>query len=48
MGRRDIHKKETKKPKKDHKNTPQLSIVTPTPSVEVVGKHKKRGREEEA
>lgn len=46
MGSRDIRKKETKKTKKDSKKTPQINLSTPLPPVEVVGKGKKRDREE--
>lgn len=47
MGSRDIKKKETKKPKKDNKKTPQIGLSTPVPSVEVIGKHKRKERGEE-
>lgn len=47
MGSRDIKKKETKKPKKDGKKTPQISLSAPNPPVEVIGKGKKRDREVE-
>ena len=47
MGRRDFRHRETKKPKKDTKKLPPVSIL-PTPmNVEVV-KKKKKTREEEA
>ena len=49
MGSRNIRKKETKKPKKNARKTPQVSIIAPQPAIEVIRKGKKRqDREEEA
>lgn len=48
MGKRDFRHREPKKPKKDAKKLPQISIL-PTPvNVEVIGKRKKKREEEEA
>ncbi|MCJ7604898.1 MAG: hypothetical protein MUO19_02545 [Dehalococcoidales bacterium] len=48
MGSRDIKKKQAKKPKKDAKKTPQVSIIAPQPAVEIIKKPKKHeGREED-
>jgi hypothetical protein len=47
MGSRDYRKREQKKPKKDNRKLPQVSIL-PTPiSVEVIKKKRKREEEEE-
>ena len=46
MGSRNIQKKETKKQKKDNKKTPQIGLSDPVIPVEVIGKHKKKDREE--
>jgi hypothetical protein len=47
MGRRDFRHREPKKPKKDAKKIPQVSIL-PTPiNVEVIGKRKKKEEAEE-
>ncbi len=46
MGKRDYRHREAKKPKKDAKKLPPISIL-PTPvEVEVIGKRKKRKEEE--
>lgn len=46
MGSRDIRKKQAKKPKKDAKRNPQVSIIAPQPAVEIIRKPKKHeGRE---
>lgn len=48
MGSRDYRRREPKKPKKDAKKLPPVSIL-PTPvSVEVIKKGKKKRAEEEA
>ena len=41
MGSRDKPKKEIKKPKKDNKKSPQLTISEPKPVVEIVRKARK-------
>jgi hypothetical protein len=47
MGKRDYRHREPKKPKKDAKKLPPVSIL-PTPiNVEVIGKRKKREEEAE-
>lgn len=47
MGRRDIRHKEPKKAKKDTKKLPSISVSPAPASVEVVGKRKRKGEEEE-
>jgi hypothetical protein len=42
MGSRDRGKKEQKKPKKDAKKAPVVSIFTPPPEVQVIKKGKQR------
>ena len=42
MGRRDYKNRETKKPKKDSKKLPQISILAPPVEVEVIKKGKKK------
>jgi hypothetical protein len=42
MGSRDKARKETKKPKKDQKKLPQVTILTAPPEVQVIKKGKQR------
>lgn len=46
MGKRDKGRRETKKPKKDARKLPQISILTPPVNVEVIKKRKKVEGEE--
>ena len=48
MGRRDYRHRESKKPKKDAKKLPPVSILPAPVNVEVVKKGKKKREEEEA
>jgi hypothetical protein len=45
MGSRDYRRREAKKPKKDAKKLPQVSILPPPAEVEVVKKGKKNKEE---
>jgi len=47
MGRRDYRHREPKKPKKDVKQTPAITILPPPMTVEVAKKGKKERKEEE-
>jgi len=47
MGRRDFRKAEPKKPKKVAPKIESISIIPPTPEVEVIGKRRKKREEEE-
>jgi hypothetical protein len=47
MGRRDIRHKEPKKVRKDARKLPGVSVSPAPASVEVVGKKKRKGEEEE-
>jgi len=48
MGSRNIPKKEAKKPKKESRKSPQLTVPDPKPPVEVIRKPRKSREEEEA
>ncbi len=48
MGRRDFGHREAKKPKKDAKKLPQVSIVPKPVNVEVIKKERKKKEVEEA
>ena len=47
MGRRDFRHRESKKPKKDTKKTPAVSILPPSMTTKVIKKGKKEPKEEE-
>lgn len=47
MGSRDKQKKQVKKPKKDAKRSPQVSIIAPQPAVELIKKPKRHESREE-
>ena len=47
MSSRDMHRKETKKPKKDSKRPSVNEVVTSTPEVEVIRKKRKPGNSDE-
>ena len=48
MSRRDYRHRESKKPKKDAKKLPPVSVLTTPANVEVVKKEKKKREDEEA
>ena len=47
MGRRDFRRRESKKPKKDAKKTSVADILTPSETVEVIKKVKRKQEEAE-
>lgn len=47
MSRRDYRHKEPKKPKKDARKLPPVSIQPPVVNVEVIKKHKRKEEDEE-
>lgn len=47
MGKRDFVRRETKKPKKDAKKIPKITVLETPPEVEVIKKGKKHREEEE-